>query len=55
MAGQRRMTRRLAYTALWFTLWPLVAIIGLLCAAALLVWLLPGLVGSIWQFDWERK
>ena len=49
------MIRRIGITALWFTLWPLVAIIGLLTAAALLIWLLPGLVGSIWQFDWETR
>ena len=49
------MTRRLAYTALWFAIWPVIAAAGLLAAAALLLWLLPGLVGSIWQFDWETR
>ncbi len=48
------MTRRLAYTALWITAWPLVALAAVITAIGLAAWVLIALIPPIWQFDWER-
>ncbi len=49
------MTHRLAYTALWITLWPVLSIVCLTAGIGIACYLLIALIPPIWQFDWETR